>query len=322
MTAKCSNTLISIVAVIAGVGLFWLPPAMLGQTTSQVQITPATSPKTVFTGPRALYEWIAEFTAAYGLPVTYEEPLWPGSVTSGRLYPNLSPGAELGNVQKLIDDHFDASKALQSSAQGAKAVLEASLSLYKAQGNKGSFRLFEKNGLLHVTPDQIAGNLTIAPLLDTPIAVSTSERLPLDAVKAIAEQIQRIRGLTVNVDIGAFGFRFNEAYSGGTPAKINWGTQQMSARDALTSLLSGSMTTTTWLVFCQPLEKGAVQCNISLTPLIINVEGADGKRVNTRFISTVADHPVFHLRLVLSRKTPRWHTERVFASQDSILAAF
>lgn len=235
--------------------------------------------RTSFVGPRAFYEWIQILTSTYAWTITYEEPMWAADSASVHLYPSAGAVSALGPVRRLLDDHFEARDALGKIDQGDESVLSESVKLYNRQGNKARFRVARSDGLIHVLPESAVTNqIQALPLLDTTISINELAYSPTEAVKAIADELSHQRGLDVAVDIGAFGFAFDKAYTGDEGQKFHWSVRDRLARDALSDLLSQSLTTTVWRVFCQPLDGGKNSCTISLTPLLLKIERADGKR--------------------------------------------
>jgi hypothetical protein len=172
--------------------------------------------------------------------------------------------------------------------------------------NAPRFRVIASGYGFHIVPADVRDengdwSRAITPL-DSIISVPEEDRMASEHMKAIVEATARASGIRLGLYLGP---PFNGLYAANgltiarnqpviphdpkvpvpeiplewkRPYMFRWGASQVSARDALISLLSGSATTLRWGVGCGPNpDRAKTECTLIIDPIEVKVPGPDGQ---------------------------------------------
>lgn len=252
---------------------------------------PATSQQDfVIDSFRPLQELAFLLEETLGVPVTVEEPVWPGNGMG------QAPGSFY-----LLDTRF-------------RFVLPA----YFLPEDKTSFNLSTLNGILalynrdpfdpvkfealssewgyHIVPVAftVEKSVTIAVLspLDVPVNVETKRRLASEHFKALCEAI----GASAGREIQPFAPHMDGWFAAGglappkhaasllsekdrEPYTFAWGVKSATGRIALLDLLKSSSTTLTWALYCRDRGGKLGHCVLNMSPLKVRERDEQGRPV-------------------------------------------
>lgn len=220
------------------------------------------------TGPRALGDVADRLEAAWGRPVTYEEPLWlhssgisaEGDPVLKTLAPRFRsvtlPAAALRNRDRRRDLEYG--RAIVAAFNREHAPLE--------------FAMVESKWGLHIVPvrvrDQLGTPGPAAVLLDAAVTVRREARAPFQHVDALARALgwrERIR-----VEASSAAMRFDALFAApGSNPVFEWGAEGVTGRDALIDLLSRGRVRCSWRLNCQPATPGVQSafCVLNVSPV-------------------------------------------------------
>jgi len=263
------------------------PLALRAQTGAQDQTNEIIS-------PRPLSDLALLLEERYAKPVTFEEPVWAwrgdvvvkGSDENARF------------AQWLVDRRFELPDGLIPGAATDlnAALLGKILDAYHSQNADGTrFKVLESRLGLHIVPAQYhnaSGQLVpVASLLDVRVTVPYEARMASAHLRALCDAVTAAAGTKMQVSAPGLDLFF--AANALVPQKFAaqllpekdraiysfvWGAREMSAREALLSLIDSSATTLRWSLLCQPSAQAANRfCSLNVTPLQVRDTGPDGK---------------------------------------------
>ncbi len=229
------------------------------------QLADAESKSVSINDPRPIAKALERLEAIYGLPITYEDPIYihesqladvterirrePHSSANRVLIPK---GETLSFTYNLpTTGIYPGGGRRQSNADRKAAVVEAIGSIFHGHavsGGASTFTVIEDNGLFHVIPADFvntAGNTEKAtPLLDTTMTITPQQRTGADLVREICHSLSLSTGQTVVV--------------GTTPASLlakhatTIADSDATARSLLSRLFAEMRVPLSWQLFFDP----------------------------------------------------------------------
>ena len=152
---------------------------------------------------------------------------------------------------------------------------------YHLQIDGPHFRTISSKYGLHIVPEFVrdaSGHLVPAKNpLDAPITIPTANRAVSAHFAAICAAVTKATGLDVGCSAPGGGEDWYTKLFAAPGGVLEWGTNQISARDALADLLDNSSTTFSWRFLCQPNSAfGGRRCVLNLRPIYVAAPGGDG----------------------------------------------
>lgn len=191
------------------------------------------------TGTHPVEELALLMEHRYGLPVTYEDPVWefPGDLTTGAKYPKeltFALPVELAPSRRRTLD---------------AAVLAEAMAAYHSQTDGPRYRIATSRLGLHLIPDQVRrADGTFARArnpLDTVIDMPVTLRSRSQHVQDLCDRLSAAAGDRI---------LYIDAYHDdrGKPGErlVAWGARDISAREALIQLLEASDASLHWHLNC------------------------------------------------------------------------
>jgi hypothetical protein len=219
-------------------------------------------------GPRPLSDLADRVEAAWGRPVTYEEPLWrhsseissegdPVLKTFAPRFRNVTiPAAALANRDRKRDLEY------------ARAIIAQ----FNREQSPLEFAVLESRWGLHIVPvhnrDPLGTPVRSSVLLDEPVTVPRDARPATLHIEALARSLgwrERIR-----VSGSSPSMRFDQLFAGpGSHRVFEWGATDVKGRDALIDLLSRGAVRCSWRLNCQPPTPGVQSafCVLNVAPV-------------------------------------------------------
>jgi hypothetical protein len=252
----------------------------------RAQVQPVPSSSQIIIEPRPLYNVAMLLEKRYHKMVTYEEPIsvWRGELIAKGHDPDGPFGLWLKEDRRfVVPDGLDPQLTPELDVAVLKSVIEA----YNLQNADGTlFQATASRLGLHILPIEMHdadGRLVPATsLLDTRISVPFSKRMPSEHIRALCDAVTAASGagsLKFNYQwfdlvFAPNGLRPPKAAAQLLSAKekepfsIVWGASDVSAREALLSLMDLSATKLTWHLLCQPSAKPENRfCVLNMDPI-------------------------------------------------------
>jgi hypothetical protein len=207
------------------------------------------------TGPRPLSDLADRLEAAWGRPITYEEPLWRhSSDVSSEGDPVLKtfaprfrgvrlPAAALANRDRKRD--LEHTRAIIAAFNREYAPLQ--------------FAVHESRWGLHIIPvqnkDPLGTPVASNVLLDAAVTVPRDARPATLHLEALARSLGWREGIRVSGSSPLM--RFDQLFAGANASPVfEWGASNVKGRDALLDLLSRGAVLCSWRLNCQPATPG------------------------------------------------------------------
>jgi hypothetical protein len=236
----------------------------------------------VVTSARPLYDAADLLEGMYAKPVTYEDPkwMWNGDTTT-------SPVAKGLYVKKRTFTLPDA--VFEGSADALdETLINRVIAANNSQTDGPRFRLLSSRWGFHIVPGQArdaTGRFVEATSpLDDLIEVPVGTRTPTDHFHALCAALTAAAGIRVEPlsrDLDAY-----FAPQGIIPPRVAtdsdlkrisypWGSTNVTAREALISLLETSGTTMSWRLWCNP-EPWDQYYILTLQPIMLLISDSTG----------------------------------------------
>jgi hypothetical protein len=220
----------------------------------------------------------------YATPVTYEspQPLWEGAVDFYRTrnMPDGTRGAWPRQHSLIMPDGVNPEAVPVLTLAIVQKVVDA----YNQQNpDQPRFRVLESRLGFHIVPSQVhdvSGKLVPATNpLDTVISVPRASRTAFEHLNAILDAVKAASGIPLIYPDR----HFNNYYAANSYIVRNlpptdaerpymlfeWGVSDVSARDALISLMDGSSSTMSWRLSCGGMGWQNKTCGFGISALII-----------------------------------------------------
>lgn len=260
-------------SLLSRISLIWV---FAGLPSLPVQVVPPRG--RVVASARPLMSEADRLQHIYGKVVTYEDPVY---VWRGELRP-------LGRGFAPLDIAFfrPADSGSEPSAEGAlREIIDA----YHQQTAGPRFKIVTSTFGLHIVPIQVRDDRGLfVPArnpLDAGVDVPPQERSVTEHFKALCTALGSFFGMDIRYfDGNAFinNTSLFEQRFAAQPARFTWGTNGLTARDAVIALLERSATTYSWQLRC---EDGATpkdrSCVLNITQVEVTVTDRAGHSFNT-----------------------------------------
>ncbi len=240
---------------------------------------------------RSLFATVRQLQEATGWHICIEEPVWAQRTSVDASTRKSFHGNRVNPPnQDVIQLQIPTLRGERARPGAMSALLTAFNSQNHSVNYKmettGAYSVIEASSVIDAWGRQVPATL----ILDSSVLVAISRRGPTGHLEALREAIQNAMGTGVVVDLD--GPQIDTDFTGKIRAsmptsdhpdmsdanKFSWGmSAPMTARTALIDLLSHSLTTYDWNVFCQAGVNGPDECSLSLRPVSVQVIGASGK---------------------------------------------
>jgi len=231
--------------------------------------------------PRPLSDVADQLEDASGIPITYEDTIvsWRADLEAHDKGGKLFPKSHSFIVPFRLRD-----KSKHDLENGG---LKTIIDIYNQGNGSTKFATEKSNWGLHITPSKArnsSGEYVKAPsLLDTRINIPVDKRLPSEHFGEICKSITASTRIALDLNpawideyFAANGIR----PPGNIPAEhrdeftISWGASELTAREAIISLLEQSSSTLTWRLYCDTASCTLNMLNLNIvngsrrTPLV------------------------------------------------------
>lgn len=238
------------------------------------------------TSPRPVYDMCDMLESMYGLPVTYEDPVyvWAGDLTQKPPHPGLYLKERSVNIPMATGTNLVGTK-LQAGEIGR--ILE----LYHQQSDGPRFRILASRWGYHILPQQVRDRggkyLDVTSPLDKPVEVAVAERTASEHFKVLCDALTKAAGTMVKPLSNSLEAAY--AINGVVPSRLAtesdivnalfaWGAKGVTGREALISFLELSGTTLTWRLWSNP-EPWDQYYILIVKPISVRVTDTDGNIV-------------------------------------------
>ena len=107
--------------------------------------------------------------------------------------------------------------------------------------------------------------------------MDVAPRTVIDHPQAIADQLSKSSGIEVRGNTSILGMGLERVFRGIEPDRLEWGTSEQSAREALIDLLDHSASSLSWRFVCQASTDPQDRfCVLSITPIQLTIATRDG----------------------------------------------
>lgn len=201
--------------------------------------------------PRPLLVVAERLQAAWGRPVTYEEPRWlHGSDISMEGDP-----LRLNYGPRMRTAALPATAVAVRTRTSQLAALQEIVNEFNRANAPLRYDAVESKWGLHLIPvrnkDHAGADAPAVNILDFMVAVPAAPRTMDGHVGAVVTALRKQAGVAVEYGSGALGL------SNARPPVFSWGTSgKMSGREALLSLLAPRAATRGWRLNCMPATPG------------------------------------------------------------------
>jgi hypothetical protein len=218
----------------------------------------------------------------YAKPVTYEDTkrLWEGEVDF------LGPSPDRKRTPRVKEHSLVMPAGInpQDAPVLNAALVQKVVDTYNQQNpGQARFQVLESRLGVHIVPLQVhdAGGKLVAASnpLDTVISVPRASRTASEHLLAVGEAVTAASGILMEVVPDLFN-NYYAANSYLVPNRpltdadrrymvFDWGTDKVTARDALISLMDGSSSTMSWRLHCGGRGWESKSCFFGMTPLLV-----------------------------------------------------
>jgi hypothetical protein len=260
-------------SLFSGISLIW---GFAGLPSLSGQAVPP--PGRAVASPRPMDQEAGRLQHIYGKVVTYEDPVYVWREELRPLGRRFSPSA-IGFFRP----------ADSGSEPSAEAALRKILDAYHQQTTGPRFQIVASAYGLHIVPLQVhdeRGQFVPARnLLDASVDVLPQERTATEHFRALCATLGSFFGMDIHYFDGSL-FLNNttsfEQHFAAQPARFTWGTNGLTARDAVIGLLERSATTYSWSLRCEEGETPKDRmCVFNITPVEVAIKDAAGRSFNT-----------------------------------------